>query len=442
MKRIVQFLGAALAMMPAVAAAVDYSLDSSTFMRFQQMAAPGFEKKFLAPATQYVTMDATKVGVEGLSLHFYGWGYANLGDVTTDESRLDGNLTYFYLSYRLPQFNTQMKAGRFFVVEGMPLQQIDGVSLRSDLPLGFSASVYGGAPSHLDYKYDNTGNWIAGGRLSKRFAGFAEVGVSGVHETGLNAVTTGVSPTTVTSQHNSHQLLGGDVWLSPARILEIAGHTYYNTITSGIAEHSYQLTLTPARMLILAGDYSEQNPKDYFTTTNIPSLFNPIESDKFRRYGGRVTVIPVKTFEVSADYHRFNREVTGNSNRYGIDLRASFVDKKVRTGLSYHRVEGARMVTTAGDNAATGLHEMRAYAMYDAHPSIVSLEGICHLYNEKINGRDTVIEVLTSAGYRFTPSLLLSADISYGQTPELNDEVKGLVKLVYNFTTETKGARK
>jgi hypothetical protein len=36
--------------------------------------------------------------------------------------------------------------------------------------------------------------------------------------------------------------------------------------------------------------------------------------------------------------------------------------------------------------------------------------------------------------------LLLSGDISYGQNPEYDTEVKGLIKLVYNFTSAAKGA--
>ncbi len=119
-------------------------------------------------------------------------------------------------------------------------------------------------------------------------------------------------------------------------------------------------------MIIAAADYSDQNPKDYFSSTNLPSLFNPTESERFRKYGGRVTVIPTKTIELSADYHRYNRKTTGNSNRYGVDLRGSFDGNKVRTGLSYHRVDGVPAAPVAGVTPASDYHEVRGYAMYDA----------------------------------------------------------------------------
>ena len=448
MRRLKWYLGVILCLMPAVSTAAEFSIDSATYLRFQQSATPGFDKKFQAPATQYLTIDATKIGVDGLSLHFYGWGNATMGSTIGDESRYDGNLTYFYLNYRLPANNAQIRAGRFFVTDGMEFNQVDGVSFRTDLPAGFTASLYGGAPSKLDYEPDNTGNWIVGGRISKRIAGFMELGASALYETGLSDITTtGADPALVTSRHNFRQLVGGDIWLSPVKMVEITGHTNYNTTTSGIAENSYLLKVTPDKMLIVSGDYSEQNPSSYFSTTNLPSLFKPSQNDKFRRYGAMVTVIPAKSFEISADYHHYSRNEKwlplyeggyykeyGNSNRYGVDVRANFADNKVRSGFSYHRVDGP--------NSYLSYNELRGYTMYDAHAYVLSFDGIAQFYDKKINGADNAFELLLSAGYRFTPHLLLSGDISYGQNPDYNDEVKGLVKLVYNFTSAGKGTQK
>jgi hypothetical protein len=225
-------------------------------------------------------------------------------------------------------------------------------------------------------------------------------------------------------------------------MVEVTGHTYYNTTTAGITEDSYLLTVKPADMVVMAADYSDENPKDYFSSTNLPSLFNPTESDRFRKYGGLVTVSATKNIELSADYHRYNRKATGNSNRYGVDLRGHFAENKVRTGLSYHYVDGAPAAPVAGVTPATDYQEVRGYAMYDAHAYVISMDGIADFYNEKVNGRDTSYEILASAGYRFLPNLLLSSDVSYARNPEYDSEVKGLMKLVYTFTSDAKGAQK
>jgi hypothetical protein len=465
MRRLTWYLGVLLCLLPVLAMGAEYSIDSATYLRFQQYATPGFDKTFQAPATQYLTIDATKLGVDGLSLHFYGWGNATIGGTIGNEDRYDGNLTYFYLNYRLPVNNAQVRAGRFFVTDGMEFNQVDGVSFRTDLPAGFTASVYGGVPTALDYQsatinrnqnwvggqagnHNNTGNWIVGGRVSNRIAGLMELGVSALYETGLgNITTTDTTPALITSQHSFRQLVGGDIWLSPVRMVEITGHTTYNTTTSGIAENSYLLKVTPNQMVMISGDYSDQNPSSYFSTTNLPSLFTPSQNDKFRRYGGMVTVTPYKNLELSADFHHYTRNEKwlplaeggvyreyGNSNRYGVDIRMNFVENTVRTGYSIHRVDGP--------NNSLSYNELRGYAMYDAHTYLVSFDAIGQFYDAARNNTSTAYELLLSAGYRFTPHLLLSGDLSYGQNPDYNDEFKGLVKLVYNFTSAGKGTQK
>ncbi len=466
MRRMKCFLGVMLCLMPTLAAAApEYSMDSATYLRFQQYAAPGFDKKFQAPATQYLTIDATKLGTEGLSLHFNGWGDVTMGSTLPGEDRYNGNLTYFYLDYRLPTNNAQVKAGRVFVFDGLANEQIDGVSFRTDLPLGLTLSAFGGAPSKLDYQKQTTvnvagtpvkfyesgnkGDTIVGGRVSSRVAGMLELGVSTLYEGGIRTVISNgalvagsdgyIAPGSLRSYR---QLVGGDVWLSPFKMADLNGHTTYDLASSGIAENSYLLTVRPADKLSLNGEYTDQNPRNYFSASNLPSLFNPTINDKMRRYGATVTLAATKTVELSADYRRYNREVKGNSNRYGFDLRGAFADNKVRTGFSYHRVDGADVAPTAGITPATRYNELRGYAMYDNHAYVAAFDGIAQLYNQNINGRGSAFELLASLGYRITPHLLVSGDISYGQNPDYNDEVKGLLKVVYNFTTEGKGAHK
>lgn len=464
MRRLKWCLGLLLCLIPTVSLATEYSIDSATYLRFQQYAAPGFDKKFQAPATEYLTIDAAKIGVDSLSLHFYGWGNATMGSILPNEDRYNGNLTYFYLNYRLPN-NASVKAGRMFIFDGLANEQIDGVSFRTDLPQGFTLSVYGGAPSKLDYEKNTTltindkpmtfnegnnkGDTIIGGRVSSRVAGIMELGISTLYEGGIR---TKISNGTLEQNAEGYiapgslrtyrQLVGGDIWLSPIKMLEVNGHTFYDLASAGMAENSYLMTVRPLDKLSVTADYTDQNPKNYFAASNLPSLFNPTVNDKLRRYGANVTVIATKAIEAAVDYHHYNRETKGNSDRCGFDLRGTFDDNKVRTGFSYHYVKGADAASVNGSTPATRYNELRGYAMYDAHTYVAAFDGIAQLYNQNINGRNNAFEVLASLGYRFAHNLLLSGDISYGQNPEYNDEVKGLIKLVYNFTTEGKGAHK
>ncbi len=468
MRRFKCFLGMVLCLMPTLAtAAPEFTVDSATYLRYQQSDAPRFDRKFQAPVTQYLTIDAAKIGINGLSLHFSGWGDAIMGNVLGDESRYDGSLTYFYLDYRLPTNNAQVKAGRMFIFDGLANEQIDGVSFRTDLPLGLTLSAFGGIPSKLDYEkrstvtiagaptpvnfYEtgNKGDSIVGGRVSSRLAGIMELGVSTLYEGGIGTVVSNgalvpgsdgyIAPGSLRSYR---QLVGGDLWFSPFKMAELNGHTSYDLASSGIAENSYLLTVRPLDKLTFNGEYTDQNPKNYFTGSNLPSLFNPTINDKMRRYGATVTLAATKSVELSSDYRRYNRENKGNSYRCGFDVRGTFAENKVRTGFSYHRVEGADVASVAGSTSATRYNELRGYAMYDTHSYVAAFDGIAQIYNQNINGRDSAFELLASLGYHVTPHLLVSGDISYGQNPDYNDEVKGLLKVVYNFTTEGKGAHK
>ena len=450
MRRLTCFLGVVLCLMPTLTmAAPEFTTDSATYLRFQQSAVPGVDRKFQAPVTQYLTIDAAKLGQDGLSLHFYGWGDAIMGSTLPDEDRYNGNLTYFYLEYRLPTNNAQVKAGRMFVFDGLANEQIDGVSFRTDLPLGLTLSAFGGSPSKLDYKGGNKGDTIVGSRVSERYAGILELGVSTIYEGGIRtAVNNGtLAPATEgyippDSLRSYRQLVGGDIWLSPFKMADLNGHTFYDLASSGIAENSYLLTVRAMDKLSLNGEYTDQNPKNYFAASNLPSLFNPTINDKMRRYGATVTLAATKEVELSADYRRYNRENKGNSNRCGFDIRGTFAENKMRTGFSYHRVEGADVASVAGSTSATRYNELRGYAMYDTHSYVAAFDGIAQLYNQNINGRDSAFELLASLGYHLTPHLLVSGDISYGQNPDYNDEVKGLLKVVYNFSTQSTGAHK
>jgi hypothetical protein len=404
-------------------------------LRIEQRAVPGFDKQSVIPATEFIGADLDKIGVDELSFHFYGWGKVDLADKSTAEGDTDGDLSYAYLLYRAPKANGQVKLGRFFVYEGVAAEQLDGIGGRVDLPAGFALSLYGGAPVKTDQN-NNKGDALVGGRIGYRFPSILEVGASALYE---KRTATGVS----TDLKDYRGLFGGDIWFSPIRIVEVRGHTYYNYATSGVAEHSYRASLTPVKGLTITGEYNENHFKDYFASTNLRSLFNPDNGGEMKSYGGIVSLTIAKPLEITADYRRYNRSsdvitaTQGNSNRYGGEVRLSLLGNKSRSGISYHRSEA--------DNSGFNLsyHEVHGYTMYDADRFIASLDAIGHFYKEKIFNEDRAYELVGSLGYKFTPGLVLSGDLSYGQNPRLNDDLRGVLRLAYNFNTyESKGATK
>lgn len=235
-------------------------------------------------------------------------------------------------------------------------------------------------------------------------------------------------------------MVGGDIWLFPVRFIELNGHTFYNAATGGLAEHSYLVSIRPIRAITISGTYDEQHFKNFFTFSNIRSLFNPNNGGESKSYGGSVSWVVATPLEITADYRRYNRlsnvvtDNNGNSNRYGGEVRLTMLDRKVRSGLSYHRTDGA-----SGFNS---YHEVRGYGLYDAGHYTMSIDAIAQFYKNSIYTRHNACEVIGSAGYRVLPELVVSGDLSYGQNPQFNDELRGVLRLTYNYNSASKGAKK
>lgn len=439
-----------LAALPAAVFA-ESSVDSTTLLRFsQESQSPvvGSGNKTLVPLTEFLGVDFDKLGDGNLSMHLYGWARADFADhearIPGEDSSMHGSLNYGYLQYRFDQANARARAGRLFVNEGVINEQIDGVSFHTDLPYGFGVSTFGGGTVHTvgipgtvnAGKGDGKGDGIFGGRFNYRLGGKLELGLSGVYETKAPAALT--APATVpVGGYGSHRVVGGDVWLSPLNMTQLTGHSSYNTETSKFAEHSYLLQVTPFKSLALAASYDQHRDRDYFYSSVLFSNMLSNLSQQSRVIGGSATYT-YKNAELSGDYKDYKRDI-GKADRFGGELRGNFSDLGVRSGLSYHYLRASSDFAVVNISGASGsYHEVRGWVMRDTKSYFASLDGIAYVFKQKVENRDSAWEGSGSLGYHITPQLAVSGDISYGQNPQYNDEVKGLVRLTYNMKGATK----
>lgn len=411
--------------MVASAALAETSMNATTLVKFEQRSLPGFDKQSLAPATQFISLATTGVGDPNLSLYLSGWGRVDLADKSTDKNS-DGTLSYGYLRYLFPKADGEIKAGRFFVFEGVSSENIDGVFVKTGLTRGFAISAFGGAPVHQAGSVDNRGDTITGGRFSYSSPALLEIGVSTVYEKGLIS-----GP--LTKLRDTRQLVGGDLWLKPHTVADLKGRIAYDTINQGVAEQSWLLGLKTGSSSSLSLDYSQYEFKELFAASSIRSLFNPDTPGGQKRAGLSYTVQAAKPLELTAAYHHTDQDQKGSSDKFGLQGRLNLFEDKGLAGFSYYRVSAP-----SGTNS---FHETRAYLMYTAAKYTASVDGILNLYDDPINGKKNGFELQGSAGYRFRPELNLSCDLSYAQNPAYSSEVKGLIRLTYNFTS-SKGAAK
>lgn len=433
-------------LLPAATWAADLGAYGTTLFKFQQQSSPGSAKTNLAPATQYLGLDANGLADGNLSFHLYGWGRLDLADESPVDGKKSGDVSYGYLEYRFPKANAQVRAGRFFVVEGVANEQVDGFSARADLPANFALSLFAGAPAAMDVDRDARGDYLAGGRLSYRVAKIGEIGVSTLYA-GKSASQQVVAGTLQTVQDH-RQLVGGDIWLAPLSILVLNGRTTYNSVTSSVAEHDYTLTLKPASIVTVTGSFAERRMKGLYSGTNLTQLFVPLADDKVRTYGGSMTVAVAKPLELVADYRHTKRDTYGSSDRYGVEARLFFLDQKLKSGLGYHRVDAADITVAIATPFTYGLshHEIRGWVSGTMDKYSASLDAIGHIYDDRNNpnlyGKTTAYELIASVGYRLFPNLALSGDVSYGANPLYANEFKGLVRAEYSFSATGKGGSK
>ncbi len=430
------FSAASLLALSSVAMAAETSLDATTILRIEQRDASGSSKQNIIPATQFLGLDLDKLADGNLSLHLYGWGRVDLADRSYNNEKADGAFTYGYLQYRFRQANADIRAGRLFVHEGIVNEHVDGLAVRTDLPLGFGLAAFGGATVHTRHLWgegsDGKGDGILGGRVNYRYRGMLDLGLSGVYES--------EAPTLVSHTNGDHRLVGGDIWLSPHQIVEIIGHSNYNPETSRMAEHAYRLNLKPLKQLVLTGEFNEYRDQSYLYTWSLFSAAALNPADKSRSVGGSASYTFSKSVELSGDYRHYTREL-GNADRFGGDLKLSFLNNSIRGGLGYHYLRASQNFAI-GSNPSASYHSLRAYALHDSNTYFAAVDVIDYIFKNKVYNENSAWEGTLSMGYHLTPALALSGDISYGRNPEFTEEFKGLLRLTYNMTFDGKGGKK
>lgn len=448
----------------------DVSTFGTTLAQLWKQDSPGFDKATYAPATQYLGIDASNLGTDGLSLHLFGWGRADLSASTDSFGTPGGELTYGYLRYRFSQANAEIKAGRFTINQGVGIEQVDGFSARADLRNGFTISAFGGKPvlykhgdipTQKDYSYQR--DIIFGGRLGLRVPKVGEFGLSLLQDGSKSAKDLPIPST----MDYTRKQVGFDLKISPNSTFDFYGRTTYDLAShledpakpapkpSKIAENDYTLAVKVMPTLAFTANITERNFQAYFAGTNLPSLFRQQEQDKHRAFGGSVIWGSAAALEVVGDFRHTHRESYGDSDRFGGEVRWNLPERKLQSGFGFHRVTADDVVRvgaltptfgTALSTYGLSYREIRAYVMYENGKVSASLDAINHTFddgkNPNLNGKTSASELVASAGYQTTSNLKVSGDVSYGNNPFFTKEVRAILRAEFRFATGSKGGSK
>lgn len=448
----------ASALLPMAAPAADVEAYGTTLARYYTQNYRDTNKYRYVPLTQFVGIDATKLGDTGWSMHFYGWGHTDLGDQSSPSGKSGGDLTYGYLQYRAPKANAEFKLGRFAAQGAAGQELVDGISTRADLRGGFTFSFFGGKP--VEYNPEGAPkaaprDFITGARLAWRASHFGELGVSYLQD----GTTPKDQPGQPLLEDHSRKLLGGDLRISPHATLELTGRVAFNQkkedptaptdSKSRLAEQDYSFSWKIAKVVQLSGHVTERNFKDFYGGTNLPFLFRQIETEKYKAQSGELTIGLSSPVQFIADYRKAQREANGDSTRVGGELRIIPETFKLKSGFGYHRITAADVPLVGGTVPFYSLahKEARLWLLHDGGRYYLSLDAVSYSFDDKnnplLNNEPNSFLGVASLGFRATSGLTLSGDVSYGMNPTYKKEVRGLLRLEFRFgNNSSKGGAK
>lgn len=404
-------------MNPLSASGLTLTGESKTYLQYRET----FDSSKLAPIYEYLDFTVRDTGIENVSFHFGGWmGYRNKADEGFAK-KYDNDLQYAYMSIRRATGNTVANLGRIYVMEGVAMEQVDGVYAATDLKGGFRAAAFGGVPVETDFD-DRAGDTIYGGRISHSIPSVYMIGVSYLKED--------------RGSTDMREETGIDLWLQPAKYVQVLGRSSFDLNNSGWMEHTYRAAFGPFSNFRITPQSSWIDYKSFFaaSTSGAFALQNGVidPDEKALILGGDVDYIINRDLFVRADYRHFNYDIAGDANYYGTGLNYSR-PQWGGAGVFFHRMDG--------ETDRLRYSEFRVYATKKLGKVDITADFFDVLYDNEVNGIKNAYAAVAALGYDITKSLRVAADIEYARNPYYSKEVRAFMKLIYRFgyTSQKKG---
>ena len=396
--------------------ALDLTGQSRTYIQSRQLE----DATMYMPLHEYLSFRADDVGTQNLSFHVGGWyGYNFSSTDVHDSTNHTSELQYADLDYRGSTGNSFVSLGRLMLNQGLASSQLDGVALGTDLKWGFGISAFDGIPVETSFDSRDRDS-VYGGRISQGRDNRYRIGVSYLLEKNNGLV--------------FRNEKGLDLWIRPVNKVELLGTSLYNSKTNGVARHDYYLTLGPysaltPSSLTLRAQFTEINYADLFTSATLTIFqFQPggpvSPNEKLRTFGGEAA-LALGRISFSVDFKEYIYELAKDASYYGAKLTYSG-PMDTAAGLSIHEMYGQSSSLRYTEFRIYGHRKFGSWA--DLTADIIEVA-----YAQDISGVRNAFSASLACGYELSTRARLAGDIEYSQNPFFNEDVRGLVKFVYNF---------
>jgi hypothetical protein len=408
---LIVLLGGVIAPNAPPAAAMDFSLESRTYVPAWGIDGGDTHLLFY----EYLSLDAGNLGLPGLYVRAGGWGRTDLADETRDRTT-NGDLQYGFVGWRGPSLNAEARLGRISFTGGAARNEVfDGALYGTDLPAGFDATLFGGVPQELDDEGGRSGDTLYGGRVSQGRAGLYRVGASYLKEEN--------------DGDDAREETCADILLTPVPFVAVTGSSLYDLRDDGWARHDYRLDLGPfAERIRLIATWASTDYRHYFrATTN--SAFEEVDAEEqLDRFGGQVRVDLGHGLRLTGDYASYSYDVAESAQAFGGSL--DWAGGGLTAGFGYLQMHG--------DAAEDRYQQFRAYGTAPVGPVAVAA-GVEHLaYDEEINGETSATTGTLTVGYVVSKALEVSASAEYGVTPEFEHEASFILAVLWRYDASTK----
>lgn len=396
------------------------------------------------PFYETIELRADEIGHKGLSIHFQGWAGLDLADIYFDQ-RIVADPTYLYLQFR--DYGADIKIGRQMVYSGATRGlHLDGIYASYESPIHLGIEAHGGLvvspyrgpewyreqPGNLSYDdfgagfsdWEREGDYAVGGRVFYRLAGKVSAGVSVLHVTEFDEV--------------DRQLFGVDLDMTPLKWFGATGNATMDIMSTKLQEANLGMDFYPHETVSISADYRHADPTLYLSHLSIFSVFSMEEYDAV---GGVIRLKPLGWLQFHAGYHhRFYSYVKeefddlGDST-YGADTDTGY-DIDAGAIIKYG-AKGAGMVLL--DYNRLGEDEQGIHALRLGTIIPMGVEGLrtsvnvyLDFYDEEINDSD--LGFMADLGLFYgNRKIEAGGSVAAGLTPYAESEVRGMLKLNYNF---------
>ena len=409
------------------------------------------------PFYETIELRADELGHPGFSLHFQGWAGLDLAEIHF-EQRFVADPTYLYLQFK--DHGLDFRVGRQMLFSGVTRGlHIDGAYAAYETPIHLGLEAHGGLvvspyrgpqwyreqPGGLGYDdfgagfsdWQREGEYAAGGRVFYRVSGKASAGISVLHVTELDEV--------------DRQLLGADLDVTPVRWLGFSGDAAFDLHAAQLQEANLAVDVMPIDLLQVSAEYRHADPTLYLSHMSIFSVFS---NEAYDSVGGTAYVDPLGWLGVHAGYHhRFYSYAVESTGAAGEETHDAEIDTGyevvVGAAARYGRQAAGRVVLDYRrlTESETGLHQIRVGAIVPILIEGLRVAGSIYLdffddspgglYDGDVDatsGATSSVGFLGEAGlYYGNGTIEAGGSVAAGATPYAAHEVRGLLKLIYNF---------